>query len=51
MNLSCCFPWQFGSEEDYLRNFVVGEPGSQVFPQFPLAIIHWIPHLTPVIIR
>jgi hypothetical protein len=37
VNLSCRVLRQFGSEEDSLRYFVVGEPSSQVFPQFLFA--------------
>jgi hypothetical protein len=37
MNLPCRALWQFRSEEDSVRNFVVGEPGSQVLSRCTVA--------------
>jgi len=34
MNFSCRAFWQFKSEEDSLRGFVVGNPGFEELPQF-----------------
>ena len=44
MNLSCRVLWQFRNKEDSLRYFVVGEPGSQVFPQFLFANSRTFPY-------